>query len=61
MAEKSDLIRTQCNILVHSFKGCVRYIFDSLFFKTKREHLRNKKNVFYFLSEALFVFEKIKC
>ena len=25
--------------LGYSFKGCVRYIFASLFFMTKREHL----------------------
>ena len=28
------------------FKGCVRYILASLFYKSKREHLWNKENVF---------------
>ena len=29
-----------------SFKGCVRYIFASLFCKSKREHLQNKEKCF---------------
>ena len=29
-------------------KGCVRYIFASLFCKSKREHCEAKKNGFYF-------------
>ena len=41
-----------------SFKGFVRYIFASLFFKFKGEHLRNK--IFYFSLKALFVLEIIK-
>ena len=42
------------------FKGCVHYIFASLFFKSKGEHLSNKENVSYFTSKALFVLEIIK-
>ena len=38
------------------FKGCVRYIFASLFFK----YHQTRKNVFYFTSKALFVFGKIR-
>ena len=30
------------------FKGCVRYIFASLFFKLKGEHLENKEKCFLF-------------
>ena len=41
-------------------KGCVHYIFASLFFNSRREHLSNQKNVFYFTSRALFVLEKVK-
>ena len=41
-------------------KGCVRYIFVSLVFKSKGEHLGNKEKCFYFTSKALFVPEKIK-
>ena len=36
-------------------KGCVRYIFASLFFKSNREHLRNKEKCFFFTSKALFI------
>ena len=41
------------------FKDCVCYIFASLFCMSKREHLRNKKNAFYFTSKALLVLEII--
>ena len=42
-------------------KGCVRYIFASLFFMSKRESTcETRKNAFYFTSKALFVFEIIK-
>ena len=27
-------------------KGCVRYIFSSVFFKPKKQHLWNKENVY---------------
>ena len=42
------------------FKGCVRYIFASLFFMSKRSTYESRQNVFYFTSKALFVFEIIK-
>ena len=42
------------------FKGCVHYIFASLFFRSKREHLSNQGKCFFFTSKALFVLEKIK-
>ena len=42
-------------------KGCVLYIFPSLFCKSKTELFRNKeKCFFYFTSKALFVLEIIK-
>ena len=36
------------------FKGCVRYIFASLFFMSKREHLWNKEECFLFHLESSF-------
>ena len=39
-------------------KGCVRYIFASLFCMSKRERLRNNENTLYFTSKALLVREK---
>ena len=41
----------------HIIKGC--YIFASLFCMSKREHLRNEENAFYFTSKALPVLEII--
>ena len=41
-------------------KGCVRYIFASLFLGLNESTCQLKKNVFYFTSEPLFVLEKIK-
>ena len=41
-------------------KGCVHYIFASLFCKSKTEHLWNKEKYFLFSSKALFVLEIIK-
>ena len=41
-------------------KSCVRYIFASLFFKSKRAIMKLWKNVFYFTSKALFILEKTK-
>ena len=41
-------------------KGCVHYIFASLFCMSKREHFWNKKKSFYFTSKALFVIEIIR-
>ena len=37
---------------VPDIKGCVRYIFASLFFMSKREHLRNKEKCFLFHFES---------
>ena len=44
----------------NDLKSCVSYIFASLFFTSKREHLLNKKKIFYFTSKALFVLKIIK-
>ena len=41
-------------------KGCVRYIFASLFLGLNESTCQIKKNVFYFTSKSLFVFEKIE-
>ena len=41
-------------------KGCVRYIFANLFWLYKREHFKNKENIFYFTSKALFGLEITK-
>ena len=41
-------------------KGCVCYIFASLFFMFKKEHLRNKEKCFLFHFKGLFIFEIIK-
>ena len=46
-------------IKIH-IKGCVRYIFASLFFMAKKSTFEKRKNVFYFTSTALFVFEIIR-
>ena len=51
------------------FKGCVRYIFASLFCMSKREHLWNKEKVFFFSLRRVFrswdnqilTFEIFKC
>ena len=42
------------------FKGCVHYIFASLFFKSNESTCQTRKYVFYFTSKTLFVLEKIK-
>ena len=54
MAVKSELTRTQCNTLMHSFNGYVRYIFAGLFCKSKEEHLRNKEKCSLFHLESSF-------
>ena len=41
-------------------KSCVHYTFTSLFCISKREHLWNKENNFFFTSKAPFVLEIIK-
>ena len=43
-----------------NLKGCVCYIFASLFSMSKRQHSLNKENIFYFTSKAIFVLEIIK-
>ena len=48
------------------FKGCVRYIFTSLFFMSKREYLRSKEKRFLFHFESSFcscslTFQIFKC
>ena len=42
------------------FQGCVRYIFASLFFMSKRETCETRKRVFYFTLKALFISDIIK-
>ena len=37
-----------------AFKGCVRYIFANLFFKSKREHLWNLEKCFLFHFKSSF-------
>ena len=41
-------------------KGCVHYIFASLFLGLNESTCQMKKNVFYFTSKPLFILEKIK-
>ena len=41
-------------------KGCVRYIFASLFLGLNESTCQTKKNTFYFTSKALFILKKIK-
>ena len=41
-------------------KGCVRYIFASLFLSLNESTCQTRKNAFYFISKSLFVLEKIK-
>ena len=40
------------------FKGCVRYIFASLFFKSKGEHLGNKEKCFFISLQKFFSFAR---
>ena len=47
-------------IETYNFKGCVRYIFASLFLCLKESTCETRKNVFYLTLKALFVFEIIK-
>ena len=49
-----------CRRMLNLLKGCVHYIFASLFFMSKREHFVNKKKCFHFTSKVLFVLEIIK-
>ena len=45
-------------ILLSPFKGCVRYIFTSLFLSVKHSTCETRNNAFYFTSKALSVLEK---
>ena len=42
------------------FIGCVRYIFANWFLGLNESNCQIKKNVFYFTSKPLSIFEKIK-
>ena len=44
----------------YNIKGYVRYIFASLFCKSKEEQLWNQKKKKYFTSKTLFILEIIK-
>ena len=44
-----------------TFKGCVGYIFASLFLDLNESTCQTRENVFYFTSKVLFVLDKIKC
>ena len=54
------VILNPCNLppsiedIMFQIKSCVRYIFSSLFFKCKRELLRNQKNCFLFHFKSSF-------
>ena len=48
------------NYALNGIKGCVCYIFASLFCMSKSELFRNKENAFYFTSKALLLLEIIK-
>ena len=41
-------------------KGCVHYIFASLFFSLKESTCETRKNVFHFTSKVLFILKKIE-
>ena len=43
-----------------TFKGCVHYIFASLFLRLNEGTSQTRENAFYFNLKALFVLEKIK-
>ena len=46
--------------IIAKLKGCVHYIFASLFVGLNESTCQIKQNVFYFTSKPLFVLEKIK-
>ena len=54
------VLNTPLKLVEYNVKGCVRYIFASLFFKSKGQHLGKNEKCFYFTSKALFVLKKIK-
>ena len=45
---------------IRSIKGCLHYIFASLFCLSKKEDFSRNKNVYYFTSKALLVLEMIR-
>ena len=49
--------KTNCE---HKLKGCVCYIFASLFLSLNESTCQTEKNVSYFTSKALFVLKEIK-
>ena len=49
-----------CGCFDFIIKGCVHYIFASLFLSLNESTCQMKENVFYFTSKPLFVLEKIK-
>ena len=55
LKEKQVLLLENNNI-----KGCVHYIFTSLFLSLKGSTCEIRKSLFYFSSRALFVLKKIK-
>ena len=46
--------------VIWDVKGCIRYIFSSLFLKAKESACETRKNLFYYTSKALFILEIIK-
>ena len=52
LEESSRLAITSFKQMPCAIKGCVRYIFASLFCMSKREHLRNKEKCFLFHFES---------
>ena len=58
--EKQSLLMFSRGMGTRWVNGCVRYIFASLFLGLNENTSQVKKNMFYFTSKPLFVFEKIK-
>ena len=53
--------QTRKNVLDTNFKGCVCYIFATVFFVHLKERTcKTRKNVFYFTLKALFGLDEIK-
>ena len=49
---KSKFSTYKKHVSIERLKGCVRYIFASLFYMSKREHFRNKEKYFLFHFES---------
>ena len=63
LIEDHEMLRRYTKIwdkVSDSTKGCVCYIFASLFLSLNESTCQTRKNVFYFTSKALFVLKKIK-